>query len=132
MTTYDLLWTVFLENCRTSDINLPSTDVGKYEKIHNAIRYYNNRMETDLTWNDTTEVLNEELDDDHLLILAHFMRLNFLDNDLTDFVTTWGVFTKEVGQDNYSTRQKGKQELVDKENITIDKLILNLINDWEI
>jgi len=63
-TSYDDIFTCFLENCKIQSKNLPSTDEGKYAMIHNACRHYTNKMEEEaLKCDDILETIDKELDD---------------------------------------------------------------------
>ena len=132
---YDQLWTEFITNTKTDDINLPQTDEKRYDAIHSAIRHFNNRMDTDYVWDDDTESISDStvvdtLVDDHLILLAHFLRLAFLRNQLTDFVSVWNPFAKEVGIKNLGDQVNRLEVLVDKEEHEIDKIILNSTDEY--
>jgi hypothetical protein len=131
-TSYDEIWESFLENCKTDKMNLPTTSDRIYAMIKNAVKHYNNRMGTKYVCDDIMENINDKLSDDELIILAHYIKLIFLRNDKNDYITIWGSFTKEVGQTNYSTILKGKENAVKEEEEEIEKLIYNTVDDWEV
>lgn len=97
MTSYDEIWTTFLNNCKVSDLDLPQTNKAIYESIRNAVMYMNNRLRTDLICDDVKETLNKEITQDHLLILANYIRYIFLINQKTYFENLWQPFSKDVG-----------------------------------
>jgi hypothetical protein len=130
LTTYDQVWTTFLNNCKTTGFDLPQTDEGIYEKIKNGVMHFNNRLRKKVTCNNLTETLSEELDNDHLLILAHYIRLIFLINQKTYFENLWQPFQKDVGIKNFSSQIKSLESSVDSEKHEIDMLIRNMQEDF--
>ena len=129
-TSYDTVWSMFLQNCKTDDIELPQTNQGKYDMIRNSILYFNNRMEDSLKTDDLTETVNRELSDDHLLILANFLRLAFLKNQLTYFITVYQPFQKEKKKKNFSYQLSALKTIVEDEVNTIDAIILHQSEDF--
>jgi hypothetical protein len=130
MTSYDTIWTSFLTNCKASDIDLPQTPEKIYEAIHNAIRHFNNRLRDSLKWDDVSETVNREMSDDHLLILAHYLRLIFLINQKTYFEGLWQPFAKDVGLRNFGTQLRSIETSVQEQRQTIESLILNSMEDY--
>lgn len=130
MTTYDQIWVSFLTNCKVSDIDLPTIPERIYDCIHNAIRHMNNRLRTKMTWNDDLEVVNEELSDDQLLILSHYIRLIFIINQKTYFESTWQPFARDIGLKNFSAQLKSLENSIDSEEKKIDQLIANTEEDY--
>lgn len=80
MTSYDQIWETFLNNCETSDFDVPQQEEDIYKSIRNAILHFNNRLRDNLKADNSTETVNRELSEDDLLILAHFLRYIFLLN----------------------------------------------------
>jgi hypothetical protein len=130
MTSYDQIWQTFLNNCKVSDIDLPQTNERIYEEIRNATMRFNNRLRTKLVCDDTTETISEELSEDYLLILAHYIRLNFLVNQKTYFESLWQPFQKDVGLKNFSTQLKSLETSITKQEQRIDSLIINMEDDY--
>jgi hypothetical protein len=131
MTTYDDLWTEFITNCKTDDINLPQTDLGKYNIIHSAIRQYKNRMiDTELNWDDTLETVNKVLDDNQIIIIAHYIRLSFLENQVISFSTIWQPFQKEIGVKNIREELSALRALVQDERKNIENIIMFSQEDY--
>ncbi|MGG2091246.1 hypothetical protein AB1283_00585 [Bacillus sp. S13(2024)] len=130
MTTYDQIWTSFLSNCKTSGIDLPQTSEKIYDSIHNAIRHFNNRLRDNLSWDDANEVVNRGLSDDHLLILSHYIRYIFLLNQKTYFQNLFQPFTSDIGLRNFNTQLKSLETSVEKEEETIERLIMNTEEDF--
>ncbi len=130
MTSYDQIWAAFLNNCKASDIDIPQTPEKIYETIRNAIMHFNNRLRDNLKWDDTLEEVDREMSDDHLLILAHYIRLIFLINQKTYFESVWQPFSKDVGTKNFSTQLRSLETSVTNQEKTIDRLIINMEEDF--
>ena len=130
LTTFDQIWQTFLDNCKASDFNLPKTNEQIYAQIKNATMLFNNRMRTKLACDTTAEVLNEELNDDHLLILAHYIRLTFLINEKTHYETLWQPFSSDFGLKNFSTQLKTLENSVAAQKATIETMIMNAEVDF--
>lgn len=125
MTTYDKVYRLFITICKTDGFNLPETSGDIYDLIHSAVIKYNNVMRDNLDYEDSKEEFSRELDNDEMLILANFIKLIFLENDLTYYTTIFSGFTKEIGLKNYSATSKAKQSLVEKQKNIISDLIFN-------
>ncbi|MEI2464997.1 hypothetical protein [Niallia taxi] len=130
MTSYDQIWTTFLNNCMVSDLELPQSDEGKYEMIKNAVMYFNNRLRTSLTCDDASETLSEEVEDDYLLIIANYIRYIFLINQKTYFENLWMPFSKDVGLKNFNTQLNSLKASIELQDKTIDRLIINTEVDF--
>lgn len=129
-TSYDTVWQTFLNNCKVSDFDLPQTPELIYEYIKNAVMHFNNKFRTVITCDDTLEQLSEELSNDYLLILAHYIRLIFLKNQKTYFENLWQPFSKDVGLKNFTTQLTSLKSSVKEEQDTIDSLIANMEEDY--
>ena len=128
LTSYDSIFTCFLENCKIQSKNLPTTDIGKYAMIHNACRHYSNKMEEfELKWDDLTETLTVELDSNRLLILAYCIKLVYLENAVTEFTDIFSVFQKELGINNYNSQVKARQYNV----LTTEHKIIELMTNMQ-
>ena len=130
MTTYDEIWQAFLNNCKVSDIELPNSDDKRYEYIRNALMYFNNRMRTKYVGDDIGESLNDQLSEDHLLILANYIRLIFLINQKTFYENTWQPFASDIGVKYFGTQLKSLETSVNTQNATIDRLIMYTEEDF--
>lgn len=129
-TSYDDIYVKFLSICKTEDINLPNTDEKIYQFIRSAVDYYNNRMRTILVCDDENECVNEELDSDGIIILANYLRLVLLTNELTYFTTVWQPFSKDLGLRNYQSQVKAHEFLIQNQEKKIDELIKNAATDY--
>ncbi|NOL36848.1 hypothetical protein [Bacillus safensis] len=130
-TTYDQIWQCFLDNCKTSDINLPSDDEGIYSQIKNASLLFNNRFRDNrITCDNDTETVDRLLNEDDLLILGNYIRLVFLKNELTAYSSTWQPFSKDIGTTHFSAQIKALESQVNEQQRTIDKIIFNTEVDF--
>lgn len=130
MTSYDDIYTTFININKTDSSNLPTNDTDRYDIIHTGIKYYNSTMNNNIICNDSTEEISVDLTDNEILILAHCIKHMFLDNQLTYYITMFKPFTKEIGYSNYQTDVKALEALIDKEDKVIDQLIENQSEDF--
>lgn len=130
MTTYDMVWKTFLNNCKADDIDLPKTVEKIYENIKNGVMLFNNRMRTRIHCDDITETLSEELSEDSLLILAHFIRLAFLINQQTYYQSLFQPFASDIGLKNFNTQLRVLETSVSTQKTFIDNLIINTMEDF--
>ncbi|MHC9080412.1 hypothetical protein [Bacillus altitudinis] len=130
-TTYDQIWQCFLDNCKTSDINLPSDDEAIYSQIKNASLLFNNRFRDNrIKCDDDTETVDRLLNEDDLLILGNYIRLVFLKNELTSYSSIWQPFSKDIGATHLSAQIKALESQVNEQQRTIDKIIFNTEVDF--
>ena len=130
MTTYDDVYTEFMTITKTDPINIPTDQDKIYDAIHNAVHMFNNRMRDNLQYDDSTELFDRELNHDELVILANFLKLIFLENQLTYFTTLFQPFAKDVGLRNYQSQIKSLEFLIQQQNKRIDELINNTQVDF--
>ncbi|MFS0657361.1 hypothetical protein AB1L07_01885 [Niallia alba] len=130
LTSYDDIWSTFMDNCKTSSLNLPRTNEGMYKAINNASKLFNNRLRADLKCDDEKESINKLLNDDELLILANYIRLVFLRNEKTFHETLFQPFSKDIGVKNYTTQVKNLESSVSDQERVIDMLIMNTEEDF--
>lgn len=128
-TSYDELWTEFVENFKTEDINIPTSQEKIYNTIHSAVRYFNNRLQESVKWDDTLEELTITLDDNQLLVLAQYIKLACLKNQLIFFTTAWQPFEREIGLKNYQTQVKSLEKQIADEEVLIEKTIQHSATD---
>lgn len=115
---------------KTDPFNIPSSDEGKYDMIHNAVFHFNNRLRDSLEYDDGSETVDRELSGDEVVILTRFMRLTFLENQLTEFTTLYQPFAADMGLRNYQSQVKGLEALVSSENSKIERIIDNMQDDF--
>lgn len=130
-TSYDIIYQKFINITKTDNINLPSDDAGKYILIKDSIDTINNRLRTNYTYDDTLEQVNEDLNNDVILLSARFIRLNFLINQKTYYVSMLKPFTKDMGLLHYNVDIKGLETDIELESNKIEEIIKNMTEDYE-
>lgn len=138
-TTYDQIYECFLENCGYDFSELPQTDERRYSLIKNAISHYNQkakkysgRIQGDIICDEYMECLNKTLTDTELLILANVIAMLFCKNKLIEFTSIYGVFAKEMGFKDYKAQVSSRQEIVDKYESEISRLIEDEIDSFNL
>lgn len=130
MLTYDDIWETFLDNYKVNDEDIPSEISIIYNDIRNAVMYYNNRMRTKFKCNDALETIEGAETEDERLIIAHYLKLAFLNNDLVLYTSLYQPISPDVGVRNYSHQMLNLQKLVDKQIADIDRFILYTREDF--
>lgn len=124
-TKYDEVYQLFIDNVWVEGIDLPQTPEQIYNTIHNAVKLYNNRLRDSVTCDDTNEQFDRQLNDDQMLIMAHYLRLTLLKNNRTYKNAIFDTFTKEVGYKNIKAQLDSLDEEIKNEEKTIDFIIFN-------
>lgn len=139
MTTYDEIWECFLTNTKVSKSLIPTNEEIIYQWINNAKNLYNNKMkqyQNDFSYPiqcyDDIEMLNVVLTSDELLIFVNYIKLVFLKNEKTGFVSKYGVFQKEFGINNYNAQANARDLEVKEQEHFINELIINALDDWSV
>ncbi|MBD1379211.1 hypothetical protein [Metabacillus arenae] len=130
MTSYDEIWQSFLNNCKASDFDLPSTQEKIHETIKNAVSHFNIRKSDNIQCDDIMETVNRELPESYVLIIAHYIRLIFLINQKTYFESTWQPFSNDVGLKNFSSQLKSLESSITSEERIIERLIMFTEEDF--
>lgn len=130
ITSYDEIYTEFITNCKTDDINLPNTTEKIYDAIRSAVKHFNVRLGDNLKCDDLSESVDRELGDFEILLLAHYLRLTFLKNQLTYSTSLWQPFARDIGLKNYQSQVKSLEFLIEDEKNTIERLIMNNQEDF--
>lgn len=130
MTTYDEIWSCFIDICNIDRELLPQTDEGKYILINSSARNYNtfiDKSEIKIKCDNLTEQINISLDDNRILILAYCMRYTFQENALQDFISIWGGFVgSDVGVKDYRAQVTSRESTMDRSKSEILRLLGNI------
>lgn len=132
-TEFDTLWKAFLANCKVEDISLPKSEAKIKEAIKNAIMHYTNRMRIEVEIDyveETIRIEGKKLNNDQLLIIAHYIRYFFLLNEQTYIQHMWQPFQKDIGLKNLATQISSMKDTIQIEKDTIEKLIFNAEEDF--
>lgn len=130
MISYDAVWQSFLNNYKASDIDIPQVDEKIYDHIRYAVMLFNNRMRTELICDDASESIIGTSNNDHLLIISHYIRLTFLINDRTYFEKLYQPFSADVGLRNFNTQLNSLKVSIKEQNDFIEKVIFNSMEDF--
>lgn len=131
MITYDLIWETFLNNYKASDIDLPSIEDEIYQYIANAVLLLNNRLRTNFTCDDAEEiVIGTNANSDVVLLIAHYIKLTFLKNDLTFFEKLWQPLASDVGIKNFRVQLSSLTSSIESQEKVIEKFIFNSMEDF--
>lgn len=128
-TTYDEIYGLFIVNCRTENLELPSTPEQQYDVIKNAVMLFNNRMRDNIKCDDDLEVVNRQLTDDEKLVIAHYIRLTLLKNLRTYKNSIFTTFTQEIGVRNVNAQLNSLKDEIADEQDTINMLIFNMSDE---
>lgn len=112
-TSYDEIFSTFMDNNLAEDIDLPQTDPEIYRYINNGVKFYNNQERDNLICDDAEEKVSRQLNNDEVLIIAHYIRYAFLKNQLSGFLLTYQPFGKDMGFKNYDSQVRGLGRIVD-------------------
>ena len=129
-TSYDTIWTTFLENSEMPDNELPKESEQIYPKIQNAILLFNNRMRTNINCVDESESVDVELTGDQLILLAQYIKLVFLKNKKLYRETLLNPFQKDIGFTHYTAQINSLRASVTEQEKLIEGLIINQTEDF--
>ena len=131
MITYDEIWETFLNNYKAEPIDLPSTNEQIYQFIANAVLLLNNRLRTSYTCDHENEVVNGlDGNADILLLIAHYIKLTFLKNDLTFFEKLWQPLSSDVGIKNFRVQMSSLTSSIEAQEKAIETFIFNAMEDY--
>lgn len=135
-TTYDDIWTSFLENCQVNSDDIPQSEEAIYSCINNAVRIYNqkakkyeDRMQL-ASCNDMMEELSVKLTDEELLILAHIIASVICRNALLQFSSLYAVFSKELSISNTKGQSDSLRQNLDYFENRTQSLIEDLVDTF--
>lgn len=131
MIAYDSIWETFLNNYKAEDIDLPSENEQIYQAIGNAVMFYNNRLRTLGICDDAIEMVTGlENNHDTLLLIAHYIKLVFLNNDLTFYEKLWQPLSSDVGLKNFRNQLSSLASSIKAQEVLIEKFIFNAMEDF--
>lgn len=130
-TTYDEVYSLFMDISRTDSFNLPQTDDERYALINAGRLTYNNKTFGKVMQDDILEEFSEELNGNQQLLLANCMKLVCFDNLLADFISTYSLFQKEIGFKDYASQLKGREAYVARQERIIKELLFSMMESYE-
>lgn len=128
ITSYDDIFTCFVNNCGVDTTRLPTETPKLHEMISNAIDHYNVYLkdESPILGDNTFESLNVLLDSTRLLILAYCLKYVYLENQLVGFQELWSPFQNELGIKNYKSQIDGRENTLERTKKKIIELLTSL------
>lgn len=130
-TSYDTIYSLFMDISKTDDFNLPQTDDGRYALINAGRLIFNNKLFSNLQQYDIMEEFNKELNGNQMLLLANCMKLVCFNNLWGDFVSTYSMFQKEIGFKDYSSQLRGRESYAVRQEQVVNALVFSLMEDYE-
>lgn len=136
--TYDIIYEKF---CSLSGYNvseLPQTDELRYRLINNGVALYNSKarkycdiLQGGVICDDSTELVNIELEELDLQVLAYFMAFITASNKYTDFTALWDTMANETGLKDYKSQCSVKEGTVKFFKSQIENLIEDEISTFD-
>jgi len=131
---YDTLWSYMLTNLGKNIANIPNDEKEMKMIINNAVDSYNiesNDTESNLVCDDNAEIIELQTDDNKCFnikkkILALFIKLNILQNDLEYFQEVYQYDLKEVKSKFYKNQVEARETTLTKVNNQIEQLFAYL------
>lgn len=131
---YDTLWSYMITNLGKNVANIPNDEKEMKMIINNAVDSYNiesNDTENNLVCDDETEIIDLQTDDNKYYnikkkILALFIKLNILQNDLEYFQEVYQYDLKEVKSKFYKNQVEARETTLVKVNSQIEQLFAYL------
>lgn len=131
---YDTLWSYMITNLGKNVANIPNDEMEMKMIINNAVDSYNiesNDTENNLVCDDETEIIDLQTNDNKYYnikkkILALFIKLNILQNDLEYFQEVYQYDLKEVKSKFYKNQVEARETTLVKVNSQIEQLFAYL------
>ena len=131
---YDTLWSYMITNLGKNVANIPNDEMEMKMIINNAVDSYNiesNDTENNLVCDDETEIIDLQTNDNKYYnikkkILALFIKLNILQNDLEYFQEVYQYDLKEVKSKFYKNQVEARETTLTKVNNQIEQLFAYL------
>lgn len=137
-TTYDDIWTSFLENCKLNSEDIPQSEEMIYSCISNAVniynqkaKKYNNRMQI-IECNETMEEVSVKLTTDELLILSNIIAGVVCRNSLLQFSSLYGTYAKEMGISNIKGQTDARRLNAEYFEQKTQSLIEDLVDTFDL
>lgn len=124
-TTYDELYTLFMDITRAEPLNYPQDTLSQYRLIHNGIGMFNQRVRLSVAYDDVLETVDKELKYYEKRIIALYMKYDIVNNNKIYKSTMFDVFTKEVGLKSINAQLKAIEFDLSEIDREIDMLIMN-------
>lgn len=130
-TTYDNIYEYFSRNIRADALDLPSTVDEQVLLIKDGIDEFNIRLERELTCDDITETVNEELTNSEIRYVSECMKLRIYKGMLDDYISVWEVFQNDVGRKNYKDQLNGRETRIQVQEALLNRMADRIYDDYE-
>lgn len=129
-TTYDDLYTRFLNINKSENYNLPQTDEQRYELIHLAVDDINIRLDLEISYDDSMETLDKKLTTNQFLIVTNYMKLHQMRNDYHYLATFLTPFEQDIGTKNVTAQLNAQKGSIEKQEEQVEKYIMYEVDDF--
>lgn len=134
-TSYDELWTTFVDSSGIDVATLPQSDRYIYALINKAVDTYNTKIDEEfydaLETNNTSEEITPALDRRKLRILEKCLHVEVLKMQLEDFNIEWRYNQGEVNEKFFKDQVSARQTAIDNLISDIDQRFVDMKNnEW--
>lgn len=134
-TSYDELWTTFVDSSGIDVATLPQSDRYIYALINKAVDTYNTKIDEEfydaLETNNTSEEITPALDRRKLRILEMCLHVEVLKMQLEDFNIEWRYNQGEVNEKFFKDQVSARQTAIDNLISDIDQRFVDMKNnEW--
>ena len=126
--SFDDIYTLFMDNTRVDEYQLPRTPQGMYALLEHGIdqymTFFDNAKEVD--FDRDTEMLSVVLDKNDAMLITGYMRLKIFQKINDEFVSTYDVLQDDIGIRNYKSQSDARQNLIAEQKREIDEMLLKI------
>lgn len=132
--SFDDIYTLFMDNTRVDEYQLPRTPQGMYALLEHGIdqytTFFDNAKEVD--FDRDTEMLSVVLDKNDAMLITGYMRLKIFQKINDEFVSTYDVLQDDIGIRNYKSQSDARQNLIAEQKREIDEMLLKMSEDFDV
>lgn len=132
--SFDDIYTLFMDNTRVDEYQLPRTPQGMYALLEHGIdqymTFFDNAKEVD--FDRDTEMLSVALDKNDAMLINGYMRLKIFQKINDEFVSTYDVLQDDIGIRNYKSQSDARQNLIAEQKREIDEMLLKMSEDFDV
>ena len=132
--SFDDIYTLFMDNTRVDEYQLPRTPQGMYALLEHGIdqymTFFDNAKEVD--FDRDTEMLSVALDKNDAMLITGYMRLKIFQKINDEFVSTYDVLQDDIGIRNYKSQSDARQNLIAEQKREIDEMLLKMSEDFDV
>ena len=132
--SFDDIYTLFMDNTRVDEYQLPRTPQGMYALLEHGIdqymTFFDNAKEVD--FDRDTEMLSVVLDKNDAMLITGYMRLKIFQKINDEFVSTYDVLQDDIGIRKYKSQSDARQNLIAEQKREIDEMLLKMSEDFDV